>query len=588
MLDALSHRGPDGKGLWWRDDMALGHHRLAIHDLSAFGAQPMESDDGRHVLVINGTIHNAPELRADPACLRYRFRGRSDSEVLLPLWATHGMAMLPRLRGPFALAIWDTHEQSLVLARDRFGKKPLYWTRTADDGVLFASELRALMAAGGDRRYDRTAAAAFLRTGYVPGHGTILDGVHQLPPAGWMRVTADGRESATFREPVSQSSQDFEENLRHAVSIRTRTDREIGVLLSGGLDSTTIATLAARRGEHDAPLRSFTLGFDDPRFDERPAAAATAKHLGLDHHGWRFDVAPGPLLQEIVTTTGELLADSSILPTTLICRRARDHATVLLCGDGADELLIGYRRHAVARWSQKLGPARHLAAMLAPLTPGVRRRQGVAALSRDPRAALADLVGLVPHRTLRPWLHPDLRAAPDPLLASFADIDHDESGDGLASTIDLKTYLPGDLLPKIDRASMLSGVDVWSPFLDPDVAAWARAQSPNELRGKRPLRALLRKLDALPATLQRKKQGFGVPLLHWLREGSYGAFAADVLGDVKAPFEGVLANADAAPILDRVRHGDDALAPLAHACVVLALWWDAFMETKDSVRKTTP
>lgn len=561
MLDALAHRGPDGKGLWWRDDVALGHHRLAIHDLSSAGAQPMESADGRHVLVINGTIHNAPELRRDPACADYPFRGTSDSEVLLPLWAAYDVEMFGRLEGPFALAIWDSVERSLVLARDPYGKKPLFWTGTPETGIVFASELRALLEADIPRAYDPALAADYLRRGFVDNGNTVLSDIEQVPLAAWVKIK-ESKWKGDGYSSLRDGAATFDEALTDAVTRRTRTDRTLGVLLSGGLDSTTIAAIASR--ERGDQLQSFTMGFDDPRFDERSVAAASAKRLGITHHEWTFDVDPGPLLREMIQTTGELLADSSWLPTTLVCRRAKEHATVLLCGDGADELLFGYRRYNVARWSRRLGPARHLVRLLTPFVSGVRQRQGIAALARGPHAGYADLVGLLPEKTLAPWLHPDVRRRGD------------YGGPyGGPSCTDLWSYLPYDLLVKTDRASMISGIDVWTPFLDSEFHALLHRSEPHHTKDS--LRRLLATMGFPDEFLSRRKQGFGVPLFDWLRTGSYGRFAREVLGDVKAPFEGVLAVGDALPILERVQAGDEALAPLAHACVVLALWWDAFM-----------
>ena len=591
LLDGLGHRGPDGKGLWWEDGMVLGHHRLAIHDLSAAGAQPMVSDDRGLVLVINGTIHNATALRPDPACAGYPFQGRSDAEVLLPLWRRYGVDVLKQLRGPFALAIWDRRDRALWLARDPLGKKPLHWTHL-DDGVVFASEMAALLRMLPERRYRRDAAAAYLQAGYVPGEDTVVENVYKLAPATWMCVDARGVRTDRYWSPPTaedpslvgaRADDALDEALRKAVARRTRTDRELGVLLSGGLDSAKV--LYAATAELGRPLPAFTLGFaDSPRHDERHQASESAAFANAPHHTWTFDADAGTLLTELVTTTGELLADSSWLPTALVCRRAREHAVVLLCGDGGDETLLGYRRHGVARWAQRLHGTGlgHAAAALAPLVPGTRRRQGVAALAGDATSSLADLVGLMPRSALRRELLPGALPDPDPLATSFEGISGPTDGAALAGLLDLQTYLPGDLLPKIDRASMLSGVEVWAPFLDPDVVDVALRIPGTTRRGlTRGKQPLLRKLPPGQRAkhLRRPKRGFAVPLLDWLRHGNYGRFADQVLGDIRAPFEGLLPDADAHRLLTRTRNGEAALAPLVHACVVLAIFWDAFLRS---------
>jgi asparagine synthase (glutamine-hydrolysing) len=366
--------------------------------------------------------------------------------------------------------------------------------------------------------------------------------------------------------------------------MRSKTDRTLGVLLSGGLDSAAVLAFATEAT--NGPLPAFTLGFDDDaRFDERDAAAVTANILDAAHHTFSFDVDPGPLLREIVTTTGELLADASLLPTALVCRRAREHAVVLLCGDGSDELLLGYRRHAIARAATRWPfPLRRLAASCGRLLPGSRHRDGAAALAERPEAALADLVGLLPRA---PWRELVAGAATgdDPLTRSYASYPTLPDGGAYAGWLDLNTYLPGDLLPKIDRASMLSGVEVWSPFLDVRVVELAlripARTRQGLLRGKAPLRRLLsRRLP--PAVLRRKKRGFGVPLARWMQTSRYGPFCREVLGDLNEPFYGVLRSGSALPLLDRVVGGEDRLAPFVHACVVLALFHDAHLRGNES------
>lgn len=586
MLDASRHRGPDGRGLWAHARVALGHARLAIHDLTPAGAQPLTSRDKNLVVVVNGTFHNAPELRAAEVARGYRFASRSDSEVLIPLYERLGRDLLPELRGPFALAILDRRAGSLFLARDRLGQKPLFVHRSGR-GLLFASELRALLATRPDASWRPDRAAAFLQAGYVPRHETVFDGISSLPPGSFLEADGAGVRTARWWTPpraetvtpATDATSLLEDSLAESVRLRTRTERPLGVLLSGGLDSAAMLLLATRaRG---TPVRSFTLGFGSRHHDERSAARETARALQSPHASFEFDAEPGPLVRELVEDTGELLADSSWLALALLCRKIRGHATVLLAGDGGDELLLGYRRHTLAALATRLRPPffRRALAAAAPALPGVRLSRAVASLAEGPAAVLADLVGLAPRRELRDLLDPSVFPEADPLSAWYADLSPPTDGGEAAGWLDLQTYLAGDLLAKADRAAMASGLEIWSPFLDPHVVeALMRLPADVRLRanrGKAPLRSLLAP-HLPPRALRRKKRGFGVPLVRWLRHGAYGDFAREVLGDTTPLFSGLLRDGDPLRLLRRMREGEDDLAPLVHACVTLALFAQTF------------
>lgn len=588
MAARLAHRGPDGEGLVVRDAGVLAHRRLAIHDLGPAGLQPMVSEDGAIAIAVNGTIHNAPDLAARERLLGHAFRSRSDSEVLIPLWRRLGPALLPLLRGPFAFAIHDRRRGELFLARDRLGKKPLFHARIGDT-ILFASELGALASALPSRALDRDALGAWFQAGWVAAPRTLLAGVQSLPPGHSLLVSADGAKVEPWWRPDSAEDAALDEEssarlvsevLKEAVFLRTRTERPLGTLLSGGLDSAAILALATGVLQRGVP--SFTLGFDDPRLDERAEAAATASALGSPHRESVFDRDPGPVLEDLVATTGEPLADPSWLAMALVCERASSEATVLLSGDGGDELLLGYRRHAAARLAGRIRSplARSLLAAVAPLLPGSRLRKAAGALARGPAPALADLVSLLPAARRREVLAGGTPRE-DALVRLYSTFGAPAGGGGAAdgggtaALWDLLTYLPGDLLPKADRASMRHGVEIWSPFLDPVVVdTLLRIPARIRLRlgrSKAPLRRLL--AGRIPAAaLRRRKRGFGVPLGRWLRSGSYGRFAEEILGDVREPFQGFLPGDSALPLLRRLREGEEDLAPLVHACVVLALW----------------
>ena len=589
-LSALQHRGPDGGGLRADPVCVLGHLRLAIHDLTSRGLQPLLDPDENVAVVVNGTIHNAPEIRREEQARGYRFRSASDSEVLIPLYQRHGPDLVHHLRGPFALAVYDRRARRLVLARDRLGQKPLYLASGADE-ILFSSELGALARTVKTRTFRRDLAAAYLQCGYVPGERSVLAEIGQLAPGSRLVADGDGMRTERYWTPeavedrgldLAASAALLEERLEESVALRTRSERTLGLLLSGGLDSAALMVMAKKTQKE--PLTAFTLGFDDRRLDERDEAAETARHLGVEHRSWVFDEEPAPLLERLVRTTGELLADSSWLPTSLLFERASSEATVFLSGEGGDELLLGYDRHTLCAWARSLGPAwlRRGLSRLRHVMPRGHLGDGLAALaSGGVPGLLANTAGLLPWPELESLLAPEVRGSPSPLEASFLDLGDLPAHDGRAAALlDLRTYLPSDLLAKGDRAAMAHGVEVWCPFLDHLlVEALLRIPGAVEhrgLRGKRSLRRLLR--SRVPRALfHRRKRGFGVPLVSWLTRGSYGRYARTLLGDVKEPFEGVLAGGSALPLLERLQRGDTRLAPLVHAAVVLALWCEEFL-----------
>jgi asparagine synthase (glutamine-hydrolysing) len=345
------------------------------------------------------------------------------------------------------------------------------------------------------------------------------------------------------------------------------------------VDSAAIL-LAARDHLQEAPP-SFTLGFDRRRYDERGAARGTAAHLGSRHRAFSFTSDVPTLLGDLVATTGEASADSSWLALADLCRQLPPDLRVMLAGDGGDEILLGYRRHALVALATRLDPTRRRGlARLAPLAPGWRRRQGLAALAEPPLGILADLAGLVSRRRWRALVRPELQGPVDPLTASYPQCPPDADPVAHAGLADLLAYLPGDLLPKADRASMRYGIEIWSPFLDHRVVELA-SSIPAALRiewltGKRPLRRLLR--GRVPrAVLSRPKRGFGVPLASWLADGSYARFAREILGDRRELFGRILGSGDALPLLEAVQRGDASLASLVHGCVVLAVFDECFV-----------
>ena len=579
MATTLDHRGPDDHRCWADAGrgLALAFRRLAIVDLSPAGAQPMLSASGRSVIAFNGEIYNAPELRARLAGEGHVLRGRSDTEVLLEACEAWGVAdTVQRIEGMYAFAHYDLGARRLSLVRDPFGIKPLYLWR---DGrrLLFASQPKAFRVAPGFApRVDPAALSAFVRLGWVPGPLAMLAGVRQLAPGTILTVESDGREHAAQGWSIEAVARRGRESgaaagERAARATTTRTgdpldaleaaieasvrrqmiaDVPLGAFLSGGIDSSLVTALMQRVAGRR--VQSFTIGFDEPAFDEAPHARAVARHLGTEH----AEHVVGPrdaqaLLADLPTWFDEPLADASQIPTLLLSRHARGAVTVALSGDGGDELFAGYARYRQAerligvttRFPWLVAGASHLARGLAAsglperigaLAPGPLAARGarwtarLAAFGGTPAPALA-------YRTV-------IGTGLDParlLLAPAGPEDWWPSGDAwqladpvaLCQLVDTLTYLPDDVLAKVDRASMAVGLEVRPPLLDRTVAelAWRlpRDQLMRNGQGKWALREILAR--HVPRSLfERPKMGFGVPLAGWLR-GPLRGFGEDLL-----------------------------------------------------------
>jgi asparagine synthase (glutamine-hydrolysing) len=568
MLGAQVHRGPDAEGAW-SDPAArvwLGHRRLSILDLES-GGQPMWTADETLGVTFNGEIYNHVELRAELEARGHRFRSaHSDTEVLLHGYREWGPAMVERLNGMWAFALLDRKQRRLLLSRDRFGEKPLYWA--AQPGVFaFASELHALLAHGALRvERSRQALQKYFAYGFVPAPLTLFEGAHALP-AGcnllvsladlstrlerWWELRLEPGPDAGFR--AEEAAGALREALQRSVARRLRSDVPVGVFLSGGIDSSAVAACAVR-ALSGRPLRTFSIGFDDPSFDEGPHARLVAAHLGTEHHEARATLAAArELLPGLADRLDAPVADSSLLPTALLCREARRHVKVALGGDGADELFAGYdpfRALRAARAFARLVPRRIHPALrlLAARLPTSHRYMSTA--FRVQRA----LRGLAFRPALwNPvWLGPCEPAELAALLGAPVDVEQVyseaiEAWDASpgASIVErtlafyARLYLQHDILPKLDRASMWFGLEARSPFLDVEVVDLARRlPTQAKLSGgttKRLLRRALRGI--LPeATLRRSKQGFAMPIGRWLAEGFLGVTAAPAAPGTSAAF----------------------------------------------------
>ncbi len=569
MADRLVHRGPDGDG-YWSDGgagIAFAHRRLAIVDLSETGAQPMLSADGRYVLTYNGELYNHQVLRADLERRGHRFRGHSDTEVMLELIARDGLlAALAHFDAMFAAALWDRQTQELTLLRDRFGEKPLYYAEL-DGELVFASELTALMALPRlPRDVDRNAVREFLRFGCVPAPATIFSSCRKLPPASYA-VVRNGQlveieeywSAWATSTSIEQRDASVEEHLDHIADIfsksvrgRMQADVPLGAFLSGGIDST--AVVASMSAQSDVPIKTYTIGFDDNDYDESIFAEQVAHQLGTEHVTTRLQATDAlTLVPGIATVYDEPFADSSQLPTLLVSKMTRAAVTVALTGDGGDELFGGYNRHIVlprigriadawpaalrtrlARllgWLAKPGRRALIQAMLR-LLPAARRPPQFAVKLQKLSDALA--AGDLETRYRNAV---SLEASPHAWVAGTRDeTPSTPAVDGLTPEewlmlCDTLRYLPDDILVKVDRASMHVSLETRTPFLNHHLYA-ALAAVPSEMKVRDGVgKWLLRRLVArhVPAALmERPKAGFAVPLDSWLR-GPLREWADDLL-----------------------------------------------------------
>jgi len=515
MVEALEHRGPDQQAVTTFDNAALGCARLAVIDPDG-GRQPLIGPDGSTALVCNGEIYGHRRLRT--ALRDYPFRTGSDCEVVLALHDAHGMDLLPHLPGTFALALWDNRVGELLLARDRFGERPLYYAATGDGLLAFASESRALRAAGfSSGALDRSAVAEMLRQGYVPSGGSVWDGVSQIPHASALRWRVGAQPQvrrwwsppAQVDRPVPDAVEWLQTELDRAVSDQLVADVPVGTFLSGGIDSSTIASLAAR---HHPNLHAFT--FDMPGESELPFAEATAEMHGMQLHVCRPESST--IAEELLALPDaydEPLGDSSTLPTRVLCRFAREHVTVTLTGDGADELLGGY-----LVWNRALLPAGTPGSTSAPVNDWNRRSRW----QRRRYRQIHDTSVARRYAAFRQYFDADALARLGLPARDAADVDVDDYATGTADDIcrfDLDHYLPGDILVKTDRASMAHGLEVRSPFLDVAVAEGCLALPAHHKVDATHEKLLLRRAfsDLWPtAVAQRPKQGFGAPIATWL------------------------------------------------------------------------
>ena len=547
MCDALVHRGPDGSGVWAAPGVGLGHRRLAIIDLAG-SPQPMHSADGRATIVFNGEIYNFRELRRELEGLGAEFRTHGDTEVILAAWRQWGTECLSRLHGMFAFAIYDAADRTLFLARDRLGVKPLFMAHLSDGSLAFASELKGLLAHPLLRReVDPLAIEDYLTWGYVPDHRSILKGVEKLPAGHYRLLRHDAAPAApqrwwdvSFAERRRGSERDLEaellHHLREAVTSRLIADVPLGAFLSGGVDSSSVVALMAEASRD--PVRTCSIGFDVAALDETSHAAKVAQLFGTDHRTREVSADEFGATDALVAMFDEPFADASALPTWRVCQLARESVTVALSGDGADETLAGYRRqvfHAHEERVRRILPAGFRQQVLGPLgrfypkadwaPRPLRAKATLLALAGEGAEGYARSLSVVPPEQRGTFYAPELARtlggyrAEQPLLELMRDAPA-RSGLDRAQYADLKVWLPGDILTKVDRTSMAVSLEAREPLLDHRLVEFA-ASLPERMRvrggqGKWLLKKAMRRY--LPDDiLYRPKQGFVTPIAQWLR-----------------------------------------------------------------------
>ena len=547
MCEVIRHRGPDDEGIHVEPGVGLGMRRLSIIDLAG-GRQPIHNETRTVWVVFNGEIYNYQQLRGELEGLGHQFYTSSDTETIVHAYEQWGEDAFRRLRGMFGIALWDAPRRTLLLARDRAGQKPLHFAER-NGRLFFGSEIKSLLAGGAvEPRLNLPALDHYLAFLYTPRDTSIFDGVRKLPPGHYLRFQ-DGRidvrqywqvgAQETFKGSEDDAVAALGSVLQDAVTSHMISDVPLGAFLSGGVDSSAVVGMMSRVSSR--PVKTFSIGFDDPAFDELEHARTVAQHFGTDHH--EFVVKPDGLtiLDDLIAHFDEPFADSSAIPTWYVSEIARKHVTVVLSGDGGDELFGGYDRYLphprVARFDDVPVPGlRAAAAMTWPLLPhGTRGKNFLRHVAKDAAGRYLDSITLFQPderaalygRAAREALHADAERTLALHFDRFSALPHDSR----MMRFDFETYLPEDVLTKVDRMSMAHSIESRVPLLDNEVIDFA-ATLPAHFKIKNGRRKHILKQTLQPllpaGILDRRKQGFGVPLGNWFRGGLTGLFS-DVL-----------------------------------------------------------
>lgn len=592
---SLRHRGPDDHGVYVNGHVGLAHQRLSILDLSSAGRQPMSNEDETVWIVFNGEIYNFEELRHTLQS-RHVFRSRTDTEVIVHLYEEFGLKCLPMLRGMFAFAIWDAPAQRLILARDRLGKKPLFYA-VDHHGLSFASELKALLLGGPCPPIDPIALHHYLTFQYVPTPQSIFTGIRKLKP-GHVLVYEDGKVSESaywslsyLRKEMERTEAEYREEflslLQESVRLRLVSDVPLGAFLSGGMDSATVVALMSQMSEQ--PVKTFSIGFKEDAFNELPFAREVARRFGTEHHEFMIEPSAMEILPTLVRVYDEPFADSSAIPTYYVAQLSRQFVTVILNGDGGDELLAGYPRyrfHSFDRLTARL------------LSMSTQERL-VRLLQRFPsNGSWSRRIKNRLERVFMPFSHTymgricyfspvekeelytsDFRElvkghdSLDLLISWFESVQASNLLDELLG-VDTTSYLPDDLLVKVDRATMAHGLEARSPFLDHRLVEYA-ASLPIDMKirngeTKYLLKTVMR--EVLPESiLRRPKMGFGVPIDQWFR-GPCREFVRDTLLSSRSLQRGYFRPERIRQMIDRHQDGHATYGSRVYGLLMLELW----------------
>jgi asparagine synthase (glutamine-hydrolysing) len=606
MCERMTHRGPDDEGLFVSNGTALGMRRLAIIDLVT-GEQPVFNEDKSVAVILNGEIYNYREIRRQLEQRGHSFSSQSDTEVLPHLYEEYADEMVQYLNGMFAFALWDAKRRRLLIARDRFGEKPLYWG-VFDNTLLFASEPKVLLAHPAVKSsLNVQALRQYLSFDYVPAPLTIYEGINKLPAAHTLTLENGRVETRSYwclsyktSEPPpteAEAAEHLLELLAESVRLRLVSDVPLGVLLSGGVDSSTVAALAVRASTE--AVKTFSISFAESSFDESSYARAVAKYLGTDHHEERLSAnLAANLVSEIGSWMDEPFSDPSLVPTYLLSRFTRKHVTVALGGDGGDELFAGYPMYRGHRWAEnyskipralRSGIIEPLVGMLPVKTKNLsfdyKATRFITGAKYDPVARHHIWFGSFNPR------EQELLLTPDVLRNTDADIYRDartmmsecDSTDVVEQmqSLDTRLYLAEDILTKVDRASMAVSLEVRAPFLDPRVAEFAASLPPSyKLRGRKTKYILKRAIkDYLPPFVTRRgKKGFGVPVAEWLK-GKLRPLARDLLSPDRVRKAGVFNPEYVTKLQDEHERGVANHRKLLWTLLMFELWHESFIET---------
>lgn len=608
MIHAQQHRGPDAWGIWADDLCALGHRRLSIIDLSEAGQQPLPNEDGTIWISFNGEIYNFQALRRELEGLGHHFGTSTDTEVIVHAYEQWGVGCVSRLRGMFAFGLWDQRQRRLFLARDRVGKKPLYYGQVGDC-FLFASELQGLLAnVAVPPEIDLSAIDAYLSWGYIPAPQTAFRGISKLPPAHWLTLDVTParmiRRSERYwsleyvpKQRISEEEavEALREKLTEAVRLRMISDVPLGAFLSGGIDSSIIVALMAQLS--DAPVKTFSIGFDEAAYNELNHARRVAERWGTCHH--EFIVRPDALaiLPKLVRHYGEPYADSSAVPSFYVAQMTCDTVTVALNGDGGDESFAGYERYLGNRLAERVrsvpGSAWPMQA-LSQVIPNsldqksrLRRAKRFLSAAAQPMAKrYGEWIGYFSDQEKQQLYHGDvqrsfLAARPsDWMEALFTDV-RDLDPAEAAMAVDIQSYLPYDLLVKTDITSMANSLEARSPFLDHEVMELA-ARWPVDLKLRGPQSKYLLKRafqELLPhQNLDRRKMGFGVPVGAWFR-GQLRPLLEDVLLSKRSRERAYFRPAAVQCLITEHVDGRADHGPLLWNLLMLELWHQEFIDS---------